>query len=550
MNGHLRPRHSWLVLIALTFIIPATATPLCAQGQNAQQKKKRRRLPGQYKRVHQRAFKKILAGHADAAVEMLRQFHKRVPGDGETYYMLTVAYSRVGMLDNAAAAMTKALAAGVPPGRFIGGTLTGLKPLQMHPAYQKLLKEFQHRPVHGPMLGDVTGTSIKVWVRTARAADVQVIASTNKKLSDPVKSKPVRTSRETDFTAEVPLTELKPQTRYFYTVLINGKHDDDTPVASFRTFPKQGSPAKFRLAFGGGAGYVPQHERMWNTIRDKQPDVLFLLGDNVYIDDPKTPAMQHYCYYRRQSRPEFRRLVAHTPVYSIWDDHDFATNDSSGGPAIDKPAWKLPVYRVYRNNWVNPYYGGGEKQPGCNYDFYLGDVHFIMLDGRYYRNLKKQDNGRSTMLGPAQRKWLLETIQASKGKLLVLCSPVPWTFYAKGKSRDTWNGFREERTEIFNFLAKNKVEGVMLMSADRHRSDLWKIERDNGYPLYEFNSSRLTNQHVHGTMKRAVFSYNKKQSFGLVEFDTTTDDPTVTYKVVTIDGDVVHSHTLQRSELR
>ena len=49
--------------------------------------------------------------------------------------------------------------------------------------------------------------------------------------------------------------------------------------------------------------------------------------------------MQHYCYYRRQARPEFSALVAQTPVYSIWDDHDFGVNDCVEGPEIDLPAW-------------------------------------------------------------------------------------------------------------------------------------------------------------------------------------------------------------------
>ena len=81
------------------------------------------------------------------------------------------------------------------------------------------------------------------------------------------------------------------------------------------------------------------------------------------------------------------------------------------------------------------------------------------------------------MLGPVQRKWLLDTIAGSNGKLLVLCSPVPWVFDAKGDSKDTWNGFQKERKQIFDFLTEKKVEGVLLMSADRHRSDLWRIER-------------------------------------------------------------------------
>ena len=87
--------------------------------------------------------------------------------------------------------------------------------------------------------------------------------------------------------------------------------------------------------------------------------------------------------------------------------------------------------------------------------------------------------------------------------------------------------FREERAEIFDFLAENRIEGVILISADRHRSDAWRIERPNGYPLYEFESSRLTNEAVHKLMPGALFGYNEKQSFGLLAFDTSVPDHTV-----------------------
>ncbi|MCA9268030.1 MAG: alkaline phosphatase family protein, partial [Planctomycetales bacterium] len=438
---------------------------------------------------------------------------------------------------------------GLPPGRIVGGTLTELAPLRKTDFGKRLLARFAHEPVHGPMLGCLTGTSAKVWVRTAEAADVSVVfweSGAQKKQSSAV----VKSSPETDFTAVATMEGLKPLANYHYQLVINGQAAAlPQGEYAFHTLAAQGEGVKFRIAFGGGAGFVPPHERMWNTIDSQRPDLLLLLGDNVYIDDPTSPAMQHYTYYRRQSRPEFRSLVAHTPTFTIWDDHDFGTNDCSGGPAVDSPAWKIPVWKVYRNNWNNLAYGGGEAQPGCWYDYYVGNVHFIMLDGRYYRNLKPQDDGHSTMLGPVQRQWLYDTLQKSKGKLIVLASPVPWVFAAKGDSKDTWNGFRQERDDIFDFLAQHKIEGVVLISADRHRSDLWKIDRPAGYPLYEFNSSRLTNQHVHGEMKAALFSYNKKQSFGTVDFDTTLADPTVTYRIVTIDGDEMHKFTVKRSEL-
>jgi alkaline phosphatase D len=156
------------------------------------------------------------------------------------------------------------------------------------------------------------------------------------------------------------------------------------------------------------------------------------------------------------------------------------------------------------------------------------------------------------MLGPVQKKWLKEQLMSAQGTFKVLCSSVPWDFRTKGDSSDTWNGYKEEHEEILSFIEQQDIEGVLLMSADRHRSDAWKISRPNGYDLYEFNSSRLTNQHVHKTMEKAgaIFSYNQPQSFGLVTFDTTATDPQVTYEVVNIDGEKPHSITVKRSELK
>ena len=504
----------------------------------------------QYKRVHQDLLATVAGGKIDQAAEQAAKLVAEHPKDAESRYMLSVIQAQQGKTDEAVASMQKAIDLGLSPGRFVGGTRTLLEPVREHPEFVKLVTKWKNRPVHGPMLGCVTGTSTRVWVRTVGEADVRVSFSKTADLKNAIVSDAACSTAGADFTAIVSLADLEPNTEYYYRVEVNGTPDDREPsVHRFQTAAAQGSSGKFRLAFGGGAAGVPPHEYVWNTIADEKPDMLLLLGDNVYSDMPTSPEMQHYCYYRRQSRDEFRRLTATTATYAIWDDHDFGTNDCQGGPAIDVPAWKRPVWKVFCNNWINPYYGGGDAQPGCWYDFHRGDVHFIMLDGRYYRNHVRGNQEDSTMLGPVQKRWLLETLDKSTGRIRIVCSPVPWTFEAKGGSPDTWNGFRKERGEIFDFLTANKIGGVVLMSADRHRSDLWKIERDNDYAIYEFNSSRLTNQHVHGTMATAEFSYNKKQSFGTVDVDTTAADPTVTYRIVTIDGEEVFEFELPLSRL-
>ncbi len=307
---------------------------------------------------------------------------------------------------------------------------------------------------------------------------------------------------------------------------------------------------QFTIAFGGGAGFVPENERMWTTIGAIEPRALLLLGDNVYIDDPETPEMQWFHYLRRQSQPEWAELAKEVPIYGIWDDHDFTTNDGWGGPEIEKPAWKRKVWEIFKENWDNPYYGGGEENPGCWFDFRIGDVHFILLDGRYYRESPKTDN--PSMLGPVQKKWLEETLRKEPATFKILCCNVPMAPNVKPGSKDTWDGYRKERQDIYEFIAEQEIPGVIILSADRHRSDAYKIdtEIDGMYPLYEFSSSRLTNQHVHKIIDSSLFGYNEKQSFGRVDFDLTAEDPTVAYTIINIDGETIHTLKVKLSELQ
>ena len=517
------------------------------QEQNDEAAKKVERKFRQYKRVHQDILKIIVAGKEVQALAELDTILRVVPKDGESHYMKAVCHARLGELELAVADVQRALALGIEPSRFRGGTKTGLEALRGYEGFEELFAGEKSGIVHGPMVGRNTGDSLTFWLRTVQETDVQIRCWEEGRPSTGWIATG-RSSAQDDFTVTVTVGGLEPNTEYQYAVELacaRGHWDRFTT----RTLARRDEAVKFSVAFGGGAGYVPQHERMWTTIDAVKPDVLMLLGDNVYSDAPESPEMQHYCYYRRQSRPEFRKLISRTSVYSIWDDHDFGTNDCQGGPRIDAPEWKVPVWNVFRNNWVNTGYGDGPARPGVWYDYYIGDVHFIMLDGRIYRDLRPANGGRPTMLGPEQLQWLKKRLAESDGTFTVLISPVPWVFGAKGDSKDTWNGFKEERNEILDVIRDSKKDGVLMMSADRHRSDLWKIEHEGVYPLYEFNSSRLTNQHVHPELPAAEFSYNKKQSFGLVSFDTTLDDPSVEYSVINIEGKTIHSRKLKRSEI-
>lgn len=499
----------------------------------------------QYKLISRDAISQIVDGRHDAAIKDFEDYLSKHPKDLESMYGLAVTYAQKNNITTAIAYMEKAIEEGLPFSRFLAGPRDLLKPLTDSAEFKSLAQKHGTELLHGPMLGCVTDSSAKFWVRTANEVPVQILIGTSRTAESPISSTIVKTAREKDFTAVLAVRGLKPDTRYYYKLLVDGRIQPRQ--WAFRTFPATGTKSQFWIGFGGGAGFTPQHERMWDTITSYNLHAFLLLGDNVYIDNPTRQAVQQYCYYRRQSRLEFRDFTASTAIYAIWDDHDFTTNDAGGGPEILRPYWKLPVWRTFTNNWNNPYYGGGENQPGCWFDFSIGDVDFFMLDGRYYRTKSQVTN--PSMLGDAQKMWLFKKLKSSKATFKVLASPVPWSYGAKPGSRDPWQGYKTEREQIFSFLESNKIDGIILIAADRHRSDIWKIERPNGYPLYEFESSRLTNIHTHKIMPGSLFGYNKKCSFGMLQFDTTMSDPQVSYKIINIDKEVIYTFSLKRSQL-
>ncbi len=508
----------------------------------------------QYKRYSRDQIAYLEQGDVEQVIRFYEEFLNKAPQDIESMFGMVVAQTVEGDLDEAMSWVNKSISLGMPVERYLAGPKKLLAPLYSHPVFQKLTRDISL--LHGPSVFNIADSSVKIWLRTDGEQDIQIafwagngrrVDSPSVKLTDLVQS-----NAEDDFTAVVPLEGLLPDRSYSYEV----KLGDEWMVApgdqDFWTLPKNGNPATFEIGFGGGAGFTPWYERMWRTIEDQSLDAFLLLGDNVYHDVPEHPETQRYMYYRRQSRPEYRSFAANTPLFAIWDDHDFGGNDSEGGPGTDDPPWKADVLDIFKENIVSPYYGGGDKAPGVWFDTYMGDVHFIFLDTRYYRSHDEQEEER-TALGPEQKRWLKETLNNSTGTFRVIATSVPISIGTKGDPPDyhidTWDGFKEEREEIWSFIEESKLDGVFFIAADRHRSDAWFNERSTGYGFYEFMSSRLTNVHTHPVIEKSIFGYNEKPSFGRLDFDTTAQDPTVTYTITNIDGEEVWSMVLKRSQL-
>jgi alkaline phosphatase D len=514
---------------------------------------KRPHNPNEGARIGQAQIIDLIEGRRDDAIASAREWVNRDPAAGESRFNLILGLAQAGEREEADREMDLLLDLGFPPERFLAGPreLTGL--LHELPTHQRRVAGRTHGLVHGPMLGALTPASVRVWVRTEHEADVEVWITEGWDFATSVTTARGRTRAAADFTGVVEVTGLKPARDYAYRLFVDGREVPRWSEWTFRTPPLPSSRDQVRIAFGACSHYTPVNERVWDAIRLRRPDAFLTLGDNVYIDlAGEVNGLHDYTYYCRQSRPEWRRLTGSTPIYAIWDDHDCVIDDVFMGPYVDKPSWKLGHFRVFRRNWNNPSYGAEPEWPATWFKFRHGAVEVFMLDGRFYRENWARPG--ASMLGPVQKAWLLDALRASTATFKILASPVPWaddskTAAAGGIANDTWAGYRAEREEIFDLIARERINGVILLSGDRHRTDVRLIPRPGAYGLYEIESARLTNANFHPPHGETLFVYTEMQTFSTLTFDCSTDDPVVKMEIVNIEGNTVWQRDVPLSEI-
>ncbi|MEM9932353.1 MAG: alkaline phosphatase D family protein [Bacteroidota bacterium] len=487
----------------------------------------------------------VVEGDPVVAIQQAR----KQGGDAEADFILALAYAQLGIADSSLFYLRESLEKRLPAARYLIPGAIYLQKIQQLAGFKELMKGKDTGLYHGPMLGGVRNRQLQVWLRVKAGERVTIIYSRDKRFISTQRVSGVSNSQTGLITLKIRNLEIAQP--YFYKVKVGEKEFEQ--IHNFRIpFERE----VFSVVFGGGAAYIPWHHHMWSTIASHRPDALFMLGDNVYIDYPEKPYVQQYCYHRRQSEAHWRKLVANTPTYAIWDDHDFGDNDEYGTSDPDFPMWKKEVLAMFKKQWVNPGYGGPNEFPGVFFELPGQQVDFFFLDGRYYREgsfVRDSAGKQLSMLGITQMKWLKERLLKSTAKFKVIISPVPWSFTAKPEMQgrmDTWAGYKAERRTLFSFLSQQNIKGVFLLSADRHRSDIWKIERKEGYPLYEFSSSRLTNTHYHPIMEGSLFGYNSANSFGKLSFQLRGPDAKVTYEIYSIENELIYTFDLPLTHLK
>ena len=354
-------------------------------------------------------------------------------------------------------------------------------------------KEEKPRLIAGPVIGAVTKNTAKIWIAyRGKGRNMLILGDTAEKRVYYPTNYSYITNSKGEVALTMDFTGLKPDHKYNIIVSIDGwganakysfQTPNDTAIKDFNFLV--GSCALMntdpsRIFFPGGSNWI------FYRMKKQKGDFMIWLGDNIYYLYPK-----HWSSYdnmfkrqldiRKYYRKFYRDFLAAQPNYAIWDDHDFGPNDSDSTFALKDTSLK-----VFKGFWPNAY-PDQDKFKGNYFNFRQHDAEFFMTDDRLHRS--PPSDSVNSFLGETQLVWL-------KNKLLM--SDAAFKFICIGSQVLNDNNFAEsyaqyprERNDLFDFIAKNNIKGVIFITGDKHYAEICK--RDwKGYPLYDFTSSPLT----------------------------------------------------------
>jgi len=377
---------------------------------------------------------------------------------------------------------------------------------------------------HGIAIGDVRSDRAIVWSRASEAGAMVVELDTSAGLDRP-RTFSARASADTDFTAQVTLDALTPDTRYVYRVSFNGS---DSAEGTFRTPPAAGDTVPVRFVVMGdlgGHGYCREagvNYAVFSEIETLEPHFLVANGDMIYADsacdaerseggrnvpgdfpaitDPEVDWLDaaavrevflaHWRYNRAD--PHFQRLLSKTPMYSQWDDHE-VINDF-GAPWTTLNAWGerggYPVL-VQEGRRALFDFHPIERHPEEPYRIYRSfrwgqDAELFLLDARSYRSENEladdPDKGK-TLLGAAQLSWLKKGLEDSTATWKIVSTDVPLSIptgsnahlvgrdaFANGAAQDysARTGFERELEDLLRHLDAADIDNVVFVATDVH----------------------------------------------------------------------------------
>lgn len=425
--------------------------------------------------------------------------------------------------------------------------------------------------ISGPMLGQVELRTATIWAEVKPATLVSL--RYNKKGSkDSPKTLNMQTGWDDWYSpVKFKLVNLEMNTEYEYELLasVRGKNNS-LAKGSFRTqelwqYRKPAPDFSFLI---GSCAYFndPEYDRpgkpygndstIFQTMAKEKAAFMLWLGDNWYTREPDYHSEWGLWYRasRDRSLKILQPFLRSTTHYAIWDDHDYGPNNSNGSYHLKKESRE-----VFKNYWANPSYG--EDDEGIYTKFSYADLDVFLMDDRYFRSADELEsridgkiNEEKRMWGKKQLSWLKNALAASDAPFKIVASGSQ--FINTLTVFDCLVLFPVEFNELMDFLEREKIEGVVFLSGDRHHSEIVAYPRENAYTLYDITSSSLTAgvAPAHGAEKdnpnRVPNTLIEQNNYARISISGSRNQRVLKVEYVGLKGDTLASFSINEQQLK
>jgi len=248
--------------------------------------------------------------------------------------------------------------------------------------------------------------------------------------------------------------------------------------------------AKLKIAFGS-CSKQSKDQGYWQQIAKTRPNYWLWLGDNVYVDS-KNPKKFLASYRKLERNPFYKEFSSKHIVLGTWDDHDYGQNNAGKEFSAKEMSKKFFLFFL---NFAKD--DPIRKRPGIYYSRILLtnnlSTKLIFLDTRTFRDpppKKNKELSNADILGPAQWSWLEKQLNSSKAEVNIIVSSIQVLSFEHRFEK--WANFPKARERLLKLITKSQVRNPVILSGDRHRSEISKLKLENNFLLYDLTSSSLT----------------------------------------------------------
>lgn len=363
-----------------------------------------------------------------------------------------------------------------------------------------------------PAAFDVHADHALIWVATTGRANVHVrFGRSPDALSE--HSASMDLSPENGHCAAVRLRGVPQGVVIYYRVFAGDQALGD--VARFHSARRSGQ--SLTLVFSGDMEERYRPFRLFDVMAAQRPDVFVHLGDTVYADIPKrefSPTLAHYRRKHARIRADLplQSFLAQCATSAIWDDHEIENDANGSMPQL------AVAEQAFREFWPCD----TMQRSGLYRALRLSpDVELMVLDTRRFRSVQSlPDGAQKTMLGSVQKAWFLDVLAQSKAQWKIVATSVPF----HGSSADAWGNYRSERDEIVEFIKRQRITGVVMISADYHFAREWSNRRTGirefmAGPIATFRTFDRKPEAREQHSKGPHFVFGDDLNFGLLHYD-------------------------------